>query len=735
MTNLTSNVRTRTVGAAFGVAATLVFMLAASSATARPYTVVSCDAAGLFGYSSAAWAPFGNAGYAYEACPTGGGSTAGISNRLIGGTYAGFNHSGHAFTAPPGATITSVRWAGRLARDNCSWGTSIRALPSGTPIMGLPNGQYCDSAAFDNRGWPMTFGAPAGTTRVDQLVICGASQCLPGATIHAHVVEVTVDDPIPPSISLDGPLASGQWVSGRTGNPNLSVGTTDNAGVQSVSARIGDRSAAQAYPCTWSLARPCLTDATTILFPSVADLPDGQHVLHVSAVDAPGNVAEVNREVYVDNTPPNPIVPRVVGGDAWRRTNSFVATWTRPENNAAPIVRAHWKLCSSETNCATRGHADGSDIDRLPPLAVPEPGEYQLRIWLEDAAGNQSEATAVLSASLRFDPEPPQLAFERTDPADPLRVVVNAVDRHSGVARGEIEMRATGTTTWHGLETERQGSLLIAHVDDERFRNGAYEFRAHAVDQAGNEASTGRRSDGSAATLRLPARIDTRLSVGVPRIIVRRTIERRHGRRRVVRRRIRRLDSSVIARRGHTIRLRGFLANADGQPIDGATIEALEQRPEGGVVPVGLATTGTNGKFHYVVKASRNRDLLFRYRGSRRIGSATSDFLLLVPADTTIRPDRRRLRNGQQVLFTGRVTTRPLPSAGKLVEMQAHFRGRWRTFSTVRAARGGRWRFPYRFGSTLGRVTYRFRARLPAEGGYPFINGNSRVVKVVVVGA
>src|SRR5215217_5826720 len=149
----------------------LVFMFAPCSAAARPYTVVSCDAAGMFGYSSEAWTAFGNAGSAYEACPTAGGSTAGISNRLIGGTYSGFSHSGHAFSAPPGATITSVRWAGRMARDNCSWAAMLRALPSGAVIMGLPNGQYCTSTAFDNRGWPMPFAAPAGTTTVQQLVI------------------------------------------------------------------------------------------------------------------------------------------------------------------------------------------------------------------------------------------------------------------------------------------------------------------------------------------------------------------------------------------------------------------------------------------------------------------------------------------------------------------------------------------------------------------------------------
>ena len=580
----------------------------------------------------------------------------------------------------------------------------------------------------------MTFGAPDGTTTVEQLVFCAAAQCSPGATIHGHVLEVTVDDPIPPSISLDGPLANGQWVSGRAGRPHVTVTAGDNVGIGNTYAEITGRSHAETYPCDWSRPRPCPGDVSTAAFLSVGDLSDGRHMLAVSATDAAGNLSSVSRPVYVDNTPPDPVSPTVVGGDGWRRSNQFGVTWSNTAGDASPIIRAHWKLCASDGDCTSRGHHDGVGIAQLPKLSVPAAGEYRLHVWLEDAAGNAREESGVITSSLRFDPDAPQLAFEPVDASDPLRVVVNAVDRHSGVASGEIELRAAGSTTWHGLETERAGSLLIAHVDDERFRNGTYEFRAHATDQAGNEATTGRRTDGSAATLRLPARVDTRLAVGVPRIIIRKRVERRHGRKRVVRRRIRRLDSNVVAKHGRTIRLSGFLANADGQPIDGATIEALEKRPEGGLVTAGLATTGTDGKFHYVVKATRNREMVFRYGGSRRIGSATADFMVLVPANTSIRPGRRRLLNGQQVLFTGRVITRPLPSAGKLVEMQAYFRGRWRTFSTVRAGGGGRWRFLYRFGGTVGRVTYRFRARLPAEGGYPFIGGNSRVVKVVVLG-
>ena len=223
------------------VACALCILCMPHAAAARPYTVVACDSAGLFGYSSAAWEPFANAGNAYKGCPTGGGSTAGVSNRLIGTTYSAYSHSGHAFTAPPGATITHVRWAGRMARDNCNWATYVRAIPSGALVLGLPNSGYCDATGFDNRGWPMTFAAPEGTTRLEQLVFCGAAQCLPGATMHAHVLEVTVDDPIPPSISLDGPLASGEWVSGRVASRTSLLPRRDNAGVHDVTASVGPR--------------------------------------------------------------------------------------------------------------------------------------------------------------------------------------------------------------------------------------------------------------------------------------------------------------------------------------------------------------------------------------------------------------------------------------------------------------------------------------------------------------
>src|SRR5918999_973949 len=106
MTEVTAKRRnsTRVSTIAIIVSAWLMF---AGAAEARPYTVFSCDSARLFGHSSAAWAPFANAGATYATCPSGGGDFAGISDRLTGATYSGFSVSGHAFNAPAGTSITS----------------------------------------------------------------------------------------------------------------------------------------------------------------------------------------------------------------------------------------------------------------------------------------------------------------------------------------------------------------------------------------------------------------------------------------------------------------------------------------------------------------------------------------------------------------------------------------------------------------------------------------------------
>jgi hypothetical protein len=105
-----------------------------------------------------------------------------------------------------------------------------------------------------------------------------------------------------------------------------------------------------------------------------------------------------------------------------------------------------------------------------------------------------------------------------------------------------------------------------------------------------------------------------------------------------------------------------------------------------------------------------------------------------VAAAAQLRASRRSLRNRQRVVFSGRLPGRPLPKTGKVLDLQAYYRGRWRTFATPRARGAGGWRYTYRFGATRGRFTYRFRAVVRHESDYPYALGYSNVVSVTVRG-
>ena len=129
-----------------------------------------------------------------------------------------------------------------------------------------------------------------------------------------------------------------------------------------------------------------------------------------------------------------------------------------------------------------------------------------------------------------------------------------------------------------------------------------------------------------------------------------------------------------------------------------------------------------------------SRTIRIRYAGAPQIRGVTRLVTLNVRSKTTIRPNRRYAVNGESVRFRGRIKTGRIPGQGKLVEMQVWVRGKWRTFATTRANRRGGWSYAYRFDGTRGRQTYRFRARVPLEDGYPFATGRSGVVHVRVRG-
>jgi hypothetical protein len=509
----------------------------------------------------------------------------------------------------------------------------------------------------------------------------------------------------------------------------------DNVGIRSARLLLGGRQVSKsAASCNYARPTPCPSGPGDLRVETFRVTNDGRYSFAVEARDTAGNVSSAPGTALIDNTAPSRVAVGVTGGDGWRRVNNFSVNWTAPAERFAPVTAALTKLCPSTRGACTRVRHARAGIMSLPGLAVRGPGDWTLEVWRQDAAGNAAESQASSPVHLRFDPEPPQLGFEQQAMADPTRISVLVNDRVSGLARGEIELRRQGTSAWQSPRTTVSGTRLLARLDDSRLAPGTYELRARAIDRAGNESSTTSRLDGAPMVLRLPVRFAAVIDAGVKRrLVVRRQI-RRHGRRRTIRRRVVREVPIARVRLGRLAKIAGTLRNADGQPLPGATIYVYSRTVASPESLMGAVRTDTDGRFSYTARATTSRVLRFIYAGTSLALPAQREVSLRVPAASTIHVSRRRARNGQGVTFRGRVRGGPLPALGKLVEVQAHFRGRWRTFSTVRTDAGGRWRFRYRFGGTVGRVRYRFRALLPAEAGYPFEGGRSRILRVFVHG-
>ena len=332
---------------------------------------------------------------------------------------------------------------------------------------------------------------------------------------------------------------------------------------------------------------------------------------------------------------------------------------------------------------------------------------------------------------LRLDGAPPQVRFKPVDNTDPTRIDVQASDSASPLARTELEIRHRGTAHWLPVPTTSTADGFSGRLDDENLPNGIYDLRARAFDSAGNEQSTTQEISGTAAARRVPERINTRLVAGqVKHVTARRS---RGGKRR---------SRRVIVVRptvpyGHTIPIRGRLTMPGGNPVAEGAVEVWEQTRLAGAVwrRIALIDTDAAGRFKFKALQGPSRVLRFRYPGTALVRARTTEVEIKVTATSTLQTSRTSVVNGDEIVLRGRVLGQPLPAVGKLVQLQAYSRGSWLTFATPRAsATSGRWSYRYRFTATRGTVRYRFRVRVPKETGFPYANGASRSIHVLVRG-
>jgi hypothetical protein len=190
-----------------------------------------------------------------------------------------------------------------------------------------------------------------------------------------------------------------------------------------------------------------------------------------------------------------------VGPDGWRADDEFEVAWENPAQEYAPIAAVETELCpaSSEPGSSTcrRATVERAGLQSV-RVKVPTSGEWALRLWLRDAAGNESRTLATPPLTLRYDSTAPDVALRPVDPSDPTLVQVRATDAVSGIERGEIEIRQAGDSAWRTLVTSPATGGFTARVDDDAAPDGVYKIRARAVDRAGNERSTTTFTNGRA---------------------------------------------------------------------------------------------------------------------------------------------------------------------------------------------------------------------------------------------
>ncbi|WP_028064225.1 carboxypeptidase-like regulatory domain-containing protein [Solirubrobacter soli] len=730
--------------------ATLAVLLAlpASSALAGTYVVYGCWTSGDTG----GWTRLGGGApgvNAYAICPADqpapNGDPGGLRDITSVGSWPAGATSGWVFEAPPNTDIVGVaaetQGPGGQETHANSWSRGIWVPDTGAWLATAP--------VQDSGGWKAIATPGMSARRVAVGLRCRANPCLaplPGyqpkfiAWSAFRRLGVTIRDVAPPRITVLRPPPAG-WLS--RGRSTVSFTATDNVGVLWLDARLDGKrisfASRDCYPPQMNtVVAPCSSEATPLAANVDADLlSEGAHALVVVASDVAGNTREETLPIHIDHSAP--VAPRgqMSAARAWRRENRFDVAWTNPPDTAgAPVARARFRLCPAanppyaEDGCVS-GERTGPGLSALEGLTVPGDGAWTLRLALVDSAGNHDPSRDAVFEGLWLDREPPQANFEPFDPQDPTRVRLRVSDGLSGVSRVEIEVRRQGEPVWRALDVVRTDGQYSAILDDGSLSDGLYELRARAFDAAGNEQSVTTFPDGRPMQALLPLRVLSVLTVGRS---VRVRVKGASGARP-------RYRTVIVARPsleyGQRVTIQGALTDDAGNPRDGAEVVVTERVDLPGMEwrVIARIKTDAKGVFTLLAPAGAARTLRFTYAGTATNRPRTQDVELRVRAATTLTPSRRRLQNGETVVFRGRLRGGPIPAGGKLMVLQAKTRLGWRTFATPHTNAAGRWSYAYTFTGTQTTARYAFRALIPAEPSYPYAAGASPIARVLVIGA
>jgi hypothetical protein len=341
----------------------LFLAVLAPSARAGTYDVTLCADPAATGFT--AHVDDANTLTATATCPATGlyvGVVPGLSWPAAGATAA------WTLTAPPGTTFRSLSVERTLERSVPAYEVAV-VTDEGLTIDG------CLSGTCNNTGAQTYDGARAYAFRVrcDAATACANSPGAAKASLLVRKASATVEDAQPPTVALTAP---GGWLRAV---PPIAVSATDNTGVRTVVMRDGGQTlATRNEACDFRHLQPC---ATTVSASFTPPLSDGAHSLTAIATDAAGEATtSVPVTVKIDSSAPGAPLDLAIQKAPDGR---FVYTWRNPDQARSPIVAAHL--------------SDGTVVKGANLTSVTA-GASDLKVYLEDEAGNADPATAVGSS-------------------------------------------------------------------------------------------------------------------------------------------------------------------------------------------------------------------------------------------------------------------------------------------------------------------------------------------------
>jgi hypothetical protein len=192
----------------------------------------------------------------------------------------------------------------------------------------------------------------------------------------------------------------------------------------------------------------------------------------------------------------------------------------------------------------------------------------------------------------------------------------------------------------------------------------------------------------------------------------------------------RRARHRIRVRYGRATWLHGVLRTDTGRLPDERVAVYTRRLAGGEWQPLTELVTDPHGRYAVRLAKGGSREVRVQFPGNHSLRPSADVARLVVRGWASLKLRPRRLRRGGTISFRGRVghVGAALPAAGKLIQIQYLDGRRWRPAVKLGHTNArGRFAIGYRFRRISRPTRIYFRILVPAEGGWPYATGWSRM--------